>query len=230
MATCKLCNKRGLFFQFDNLGLCKKCSYLVNFETDQVIRMVKKSRSIIGKSKKIPIIISITDLILELLDEILLFENQGIYPMKPNIDHFKSLTIRLMNSRLIELLLEKFEDAKTKSDKQVTISAKVNTLNSLLQEIQEIRKLLDKRDKKYKEVWKLTNTCSNDAAILIENAYFNDHLLKAELFEDKDNIKKALYHYLKAKKIIENNLRLVAAIEDKSIIEEINNKIKKYQQ
>lgn len=230
MATCKFCTNRGLFLRLNSLGLCKRCSYIVNYETDIVIRLVKKSHYIIEKSIKIPIIISITDLILEQLDEILLFENQGIYPIKPNIDHFKSLTIRLMNGRLIELLLDKFENAKTKSDKQVTISEKVNTLNKLFQEIQEIRKLLNNRDKKYNEVLKLTNTCSNDVAILIENAYFNDHLLKAELFEDKDNIKKALYHYLKAKKIIENNPKFASALEDKSIIEEINNKIKKYQQ
>jgi len=230
MATCKLCNKRGLFLQLDDLGLCKRCSEIVNSEVDPIIRIVKKSHYIIEKSTKIAVIISITDLILELLDEILSYESQGIYPIKPNVDHFKTLTIQLMNGRLIELLLDKIENAKTKSDEQVTISTKVNTLNKLFQEIQEIRKLLDNSDKRYDKVLKLTNTCSDDVAFLIEKAYFNDHLLKAELFEDKDNIKKALYHYLKAKKIIENNLKLVAAIEDKSVIKEINNKIKKYQQ
>jgi hypothetical protein len=170
MPTCKLCNNSGLFLTVDNLGLCKKCSFIVNSEKDGIVKIVMESTDIVTKSKNISTIISRTDTIIEKLTDLLRYERMGIPIVDPNVNHYMKIAIHMKNAKLTELLLVYFKDAQQKSDKQKTLTVKLNTLNGILDKVNETIQLLDNNDDQIGPYLEEIETVRKDTANLIANA------------------------------------------------------------
>ncbi|GAH12288.1 unnamed protein product, partial [marine sediment metagenome] len=83
MATCKNCDKSGFFVFVNSSGLCNECSPIITSIINNNFRIISESIELIKKSKNFKTRLSRCDLILNIAEKLLEYENKGIQSIKP---------------------------------------------------------------------------------------------------------------------------------------------------
>lgn len=217
MAKCKNCDRSGFFFSVDSNGLCNECAPVIMSIANHNLRVINESTKIINKSKNFKTQLSRCDLIIEIAEVMLKYENKGITTIIPSPSEMISQYKNVVRDRIIlENLKLDVEKGKAKFEIASTPQSKINEINKVLFKIQDYEKeIKDKTqiNKTEKEINKFKH-----------KAQLSIYLETAKKAEFKGQNKKALDQYQEALYFLKND-----EIDDKfqkDNINKIENKIK----
>ena len=139
MAKCKWCDKSGLFFSVNNMGLCKNCAPAVTMEVTNKQRIIKESLELVEKSKKLDTKLHRFDLAIEKLRELEKYELRGIsfFAEPPS-----QICRELMGKKdevIVAGLEEELQKAEKKAEAAATTKTAVNALTKVLENAAEMK-------------------------------------------------------------------------------------------
>ena len=217
MAKCKYCGRSGFFFQVDSNGLCNECASVIIPIVKNNLRVINESTELINKSKNFKTKLSRCDLVIEIAEKMLEYENKGITTITPPPSVFISQYKDVVRDKIIlESLKLDIEKAKAKFDITNTPKAKINEINKVLIKIQEYKREI-KNKTHINKVEKEFNRTKHETQL-------NVYMETAKKAEFKGQNKKALDQYQEALYFLKND-----EIDDqfqKDNINKIDKKIK----
>ncbi len=125
MAQCRWCGKSGLFLRLSNNGLCEKCSPFIIADIVRRGQIINESAELIKKSKKVDVISSRFDLVVEQMRHLYQYEQRNIPTIVPlpsayftsnknsHDDYIVEGFERELNELKLQLLTIKTDKAKT---------------------------------------------------------------------------------------------------------------------
>lgn len=215
MATCRYCDRKGIFISIDVNGLCKKCRPLL-IVIQQNIRILKESMRLAHEGKTFKTRLSRCDLVLEEAEALLAYEKKKI----PTVTPAPSAIASHYREFHDDLIMEEAESIAEKSSAKANIAGSVRSheaalANGLLK-IQEITANLIDFERG-------TNLIETHQFLIHQNK-LGGFLEAARKAEFKGNRKKALDQYQEALYFILHDD--VPDGEQKKQITEIEEKIK----
>lgn len=149
MASCKFCEKSGLFLRLNSNGLCKRCAPAVKSEASGHIRVINDSYKLITESKNVETVKGRLDLVIERCEYLeSKYQSKGINIMKPSpkehLKHYRNnydQYIAEVLEREYEKLLEKVSNLKTKRGKVNNIEKYIDRLNEFKNELEDKKAL-----------------------------------------------------------------------------------------
>lgn len=197
MATCKNCDKSGFFVFVNSSGLCNECSPIITSIINNNFRIISESIELIKKSKNFKTRLSRCDLILNIAEKLLEYENKGIQSIKPAPSEFISMYANIRNEIILESLKSDIEKAENKIRITDKPQSKINEINKTLLKIQDYKKEI--KDKtKINKIEKEFNKTKHEAQLAT-------YLEVAKKAEFKGQNKKALDQYQEALYFLEND-------------------------
>jgi hypothetical protein len=135
MATCKWCEKSGMFVRVDRLGVCSSCSPIVEIDVAETRRLTKDSVDVIEKSTVLDTRLSRCDFLIELFGRLSKYESKGI----PVIDPLPSTMIEnsktWRNSILTHTLTMQLATVFADSSASKTTKAKLRPLDKFMKKL-----------------------------------------------------------------------------------------------
>jgi len=215
MATCKYCGKSGFFVSVGVDGLCSQCTYIITPVVERNLKVINESIELIRKSKNFKTRLSRCDLILEIAEKLMKYENKGILVITPTPSEFISVYSDMRDKIILENLKLDTDKAEAKINIASTPKAKVSELDKVLIKIQEYKKEI-KDETHINKIEKEINKIKHETQL---NAYLE--AAKKAVFKGQN--KKALDQYQEALYFLKND-----NIDDdlqKEHIQTINKKI-----
>ena len=214
MATCVLCLKKGFFVSVNKEGLCTNCKAMVELEVNSKFRVIDESLALIKKSTKMETQLSRCDLISDMANSLLKYEDLGIRTLTPSpstlIQNMKNAKMEITTTRTTHDV----EKIMTKANLSVSISTKINEATKALVLLENSCKDLD---------YKPEELASLELEItkFIAKTQLENYIDLAEKAEFKGQTTKAIDYYKEALYFL--NTQSESALHNK---EELINKAK----
>lgn len=190
MATCKICNRNGLFLSVNKYNLCTTCNAGMTNEAQSRLRVINDSIKLIDTGKTLETRLSRCDLVIEQAQALIKYEIIGIPLIKP----LPSEIAKFYSENKIKLikdgLLEESRAALEKSKLATTMNSKISALSKVVLKIVDYKKGFPND----KDLEHLEHGLRKAIQEIQLNAFIED-AKKAEFKGDK---KKALNKYYEA--------------------------------
>lgn len=190
MSVCKWCRRSGWFLSVTSDGLCKKCEPAVVLAVQSRHRIINDSTKIIDESKNVSTRVKRCDLVLDLLGELVKYEERGIPTIQPPPGAFIRKVQVTRDEVISEGLESEVEKAKAKADLASGTKSKIGHLSKALLKIQEYEGQIGTP--------KLLDDLRKSVALLIHQTQLNGFLDEARKAEFKGQRKKALDQFQEA--------------------------------
>lgn len=190
MATCKICNRNGLFLSVNKHGLCTTCNAGLIIEAQSRLRVINESMELADNGKTLATRLSRCDLVIEHAQALVKYERIGVRVISP----LPSVIVKTYTDNKVKIikeeLLNESRQALEKSKLASTVNAKVTALSKVVLRITDYKQgYPDDKDFTIMEMG-LRKTIQE-----IQLSAFLDEAKKAEF---KNNKKKALDKYYEA--------------------------------
>jgi len=140
MATCKWCEKSGLFLKLSNNGLCNTCEMIIISEITKKAQHINESSEIIQKSSNTDTIISRFDSIVSILESLQKYEAKGITTLTPPPSKsLEKMSPEERDNHIVYGLEKELEKLKLELLELKTESGRVNKIRKVYTRLQEYR-------------------------------------------------------------------------------------------
>jgi hypothetical protein len=139
MAMCKLCEKKGIFFAVNSIGLCSKCYPIYMIETNRPKVILQESLQLMATSNNIDVVYSRFDEAIRNLNFLLPFELKGI----KTIELAPSAVINTLKEDRFNIIYDAaerdWENVKKNVETLKTVKGKIARLEKFRQKIEGIK-------------------------------------------------------------------------------------------
>lgn len=189
MATCKLCNRSGLFLKITKLGVCTACAPAAEIEILSRWRVIRDSMSLVSKSKNMNTRLQRCQDIISNAEALLRYENAGLKFQKSPSSLLATYN-KMPQVIVSEGVMAEAEKASQKLHVAVTSKAKITVMSKLLLFIVESQTKA--------EPDQYVQRLESNTRAGIHELQLQSYLEEAEKAELKGQKKKALDRYYEA--------------------------------
>ncbi|NNV47268.1 hypothetical protein GTF03_10115 [Roseobacter sp. HKCCD7415] len=145
LAKCRYCERRGLFLQTDNNGLCRRCSDEHVPQIANLCRIVVESGKIVDRSKNEKTIVSRCDVALGALDRLEPYYRASVPTLDVPIPEIKTEFLSIRSGAIGRLVNSQVFAARAKRESAATPAARlggyakaIDNLNKFLIEFEDV--------------------------------------------------------------------------------------------